>query len=99
MEKGGVVYILTNQSNSTLYVGATSDLYPRIVEHREKKYPRSFTARYNISKLVYYGAHPTITEAIDREKQLKGGSRKKKVDLINSANPELKDLFDDISKW
>ncbi|WP_424964144.1 GIY-YIG nuclease family protein [Ekhidna sp.] len=99
MERGGVVYILTNRSNTTLYVGATSDLYPRIVEHREKKYPGSFTARYNISKLVYYEALPTITEAIDREKQLKGGSRKKKEDLINSVNPKWRDLFDDISRW
>ena len=99
MERGGVTYILTNESNSTLYVGATSDLYARVIDHRDKKYTRSFTARYNISKLVYYEAHPTIIEAIDREKQLKGGSRKKKEDLINSINPEWKDLFDDISKW
>ena len=99
MEKGGCLYILTNQSNSTLYVGITSNLYPRIVEHREKKYPRSFTARYNLSKLVYYEPHPSIAEAIAREKQLKGGSRKKKEDLINSLNPEWRDLFDDISRW
>ncbi|MEQ8629523.1 GIY-YIG nuclease family protein [Ekhidna sp.] len=99
MEKGGCVYILTNKSNTTLYVGVTSDLHPRIIEHREKKYPRSFTARYNISKLVYYEAHPTIIEAIDREKQLKGGSGKKKEDLINSINPKWRDLFDDISRW
>ena len=99
MEKGGAVYILTNQTNTTLYIGVTSDLYSRIVEHREKKYPRSFTARYNLNKLVYYEGYHSIEEAIAREKQLKAGARKKKEDLIHSMNPEWKDLFEEISKW
>jgi putative endonuclease len=99
MEKGGAIYILTNKSNTTLYVGVTSDLYSRIVEHKEKKYPKSFTARYNLNKLVYYETYHSIEEAIAREKQLKAGSRKKKEDLITSMNPEWKYLFDEISKW
>ncbi|WP_370088688.1 GIY-YIG nuclease family protein [Ekhidna sp.] len=99
MEKGGAVYILTNQSNSTLYVGVTSDLYTRITNHKEKKEPKSFTARYNLNKLVYYESFHSIEEAIAREKQLKGGSRKKKEDLINSVNPKWNDLFDEVAEW
>ncbi len=99
MVKGGCVYILTNHHNTTLYVGVTSNLYARIVQHREKKHPYSFSARYNLNKLVYYEAHSSIVEAIDREKQLKAGSRKKKLDLINSINSEWNDLFDEVAKW
>ncbi|MEO1256122.1 MAG: GIY-YIG nuclease family protein [Bacteroidota bacterium] len=99
MEKGGAIYILTNKWNTTLYVGVTSDLYSRVVDHKEKKDKKSFTARYNLSKLVYYETYFSIEEAISREKQLKGGSRKKKEDLINAVNPEWRDLFGDISEW
>ncbi|WP_258098677.1 GIY-YIG nuclease family protein [Marinoscillum pacificum] len=99
MVKGGVVYILTNHHHTTLYIGVTSDLYSRIMEHRLKSNPTSFTARYNLNKLVYYEALATIEEAIAREKQLKAGSRKKKVDLINSINPDWRDLFEEVSKW
>jgi putative endonuclease len=88
----GFIYILTNISNSVLYTGVTSDLKERISQHKSKKHPDSFSAKYNISKLVYYERFDSIGEAIKREKQVKGGSRKKKVDLITRMNPEWGDL-------
>jgi len=88
----GIVYIMTNENNTVLYTGVTSDLKDRIKKHKNKKHPGSFTARYNLEKLVYYEQIDTIGDAIKREKQIKGGSRKKKTDLINSMNPEWKDL-------
>ena len=96
MERGGYVYIMTNSSNAVLYVGVTSNLHARIAEHKDKIYPRSFTSRYNICKLVYYEGFYSIEEAIAREKQLKGGSRKKKIDLIKGMNPLFMDLFDSL---
>lgn len=99
MERGGCVYILTSKTHSTLYVGVTSNLPTRIVEHREKRYPRSFTARYNVNKLVYYEVFPSIVEAIAREDQLKAGSRQKKVDLINGLNPDWSDLYEEVQGW
>jgi putative endonuclease len=99
MKKGGCVYIMTNQHNTTLYVGVTSKLFIRMTEHRDKKYPKSFTARYNLNKLVYYEVFHSIREAIAREKQLKAGSRKAKEKLIQSLNPDWKDLFEEISTW
>ena len=98
--KGGVVYILTNKNNTTLYVGVTSDLITRVTQHKEKFYKSSFTARYNLMKLVYFETFHSIEEAIQREKQLKAGSRKKKEVLINSINPEWNDLFPGIlEQW
>lgn len=88
----GVVYILTNKNNSVLYVGVTSDLKERIVQHKLKRHPDSFSARYSLNKLVYFEWFDTIGEAIIKEKKIKGGSRKKKLDLINSTNPKWKDL-------
>lgn len=79
MERGGVVYILTNFTQTTLYVGVTSDLLFRIKEHKEKLYPTSFTAKYNIDKLVYYFFFSSIEEAINEEKRIKAGSRVKKL--------------------
>jgi len=99
MEKGGCVYILTNKRHTTLYTGSTDDLLRRMVEHRDRVYPKSFTARYNVFKLVYFEAFHTIVEAIERERQIKAGSRAKKIKLINSINPEWKDLFDVIENW
>ena len=99
MIHGGCVYIMTNKHHTTLYIGVTSNLLSRISEHREGVYPKSFTARYNLHKLVYYESFSSITEAIDREKQLKGGSRQKKIDLINAMNPIWKDLYEDIKDW
>ena len=99
MQKGGCAYIMANLRKATLYVGVTSELYSRVVEHRENKYPKRFTARYNLNKLVYYEVFHSIEESIAREKQIKGGSRKAKEKLIQSINPEWKDLFDVVSKW
>jgi putative endonuclease len=88
----GFVYIMTTVNNSVLYTGVTSDLKGRIAQHKSKKYPDSFSAKYNVKKLIYFEALDSIGEAIKREKQIKGGSRKKKVDLVNSINPEWNDL-------
>ena len=89
----GYAYIVTNRHNTTLYVGVTSQLQGRSEKHRVKFYAKSFSARYNVNKLVYYEEFPTMSEAIAREKQLKAGSRKKKIALINKFNPEWKDLM------
>ena len=99
MERGGFIYIMTNDNNTTLYIGVSSNLIARVLEHRNNKYPHSFTARYNLHKLVYFEIIPTIEEAIVREKQLKAGNRQKKIALIEGQNPNWEDLFDEISKW
>jgi putative endonuclease len=99
MVHGGCVYIVVNKNHTVFYTGVTSDLYSRIVEHREKLNPSSFTSRYNIHKLVYYESFYSIDEAIDHEKQIKKYSRFKKVQLVNSLNPEWNDLFEEVSKW
>ena len=88
----GFVYIMANNNNSVLYTGVTSDLKDRVLQHKTKKYAGSFTAKYNICKLVYFESCETIGEAIKREKQIKSGSRNKKVALINERNPEWDDL-------
>ena len=88
------VYIMTNKLNSVLYIGVTNDLTRRVYEHKSKVEPNSFTAKYNVDKLVYFESTNSIESAIAREKQLKGGSRKKKIDLINSANPDWNDLYE-----
>lgn len=94
--KAGFVYIHTNKNHTTLYVGVTSQIVQRIKQHKEKKYPRSFTARYNLDKLVYYEVLRSMTEAIAREKQIKAGSRAKKVALIESVNAEWRDLYGEV---
>lgn len=88
------VYILTNKNRTVLYTGVTSNLMERVIQHKEKSNPKSFTACYNIDHLVYYEQFFDIGEAIEREKQIKAGSRQKKLDLINEFNPEWRDLFD-----
>lgn len=90
---------MTNIGNTVLYTGVTSDLFSRVMEHKAEKYLNSFTSRYNVKKLVYYEVFPSIEEAIDREKQIKGGSRKNKEKLITAMNPEWRDLFEDIKNW
>ncbi len=94
MERGGCIYILTNFTHNVLYIGVTSDLYSRIIEHNEKLYPTSFSAKYNCNKLVYYEQFSNIEEAIGKEKQLKNWKRAWKINLINSTNPEWIDLFE-----
>ena len=88
------VYIMTNKLNTVLYVGVTNDLMRRVYEHKSKLDPNSFTAKYNLNKLVYFESTNSVESAISREKQLKSGSRKKKIDLINSVNPDWNDLYE-----
>jgi putative endonuclease len=98
VDKVYCVCILTNQRNTVLYTGVTGDLGARVYQHREKLLP-GFTNRYNVSKLVYYEAGYDASGAIAavaREKQIKAGSRQKKIDLINGFNPEWRDLYDDL---
>jgi len=94
--KPGFIYIVTNKYNNTLYIGVTSNLPKRILEHIEKRYENSFSARYNLNKLVYYEQFQMIGDAIAREKQLKAGSRATKLNLIKEFNPLWNDLFDEI---
>ena len=94
MLSGGWVYILTNRHHTVLYTGVTSNLEARIEQHKQKLYPNSFTARYNVDKLVYFKFYHSIIEAIAEEKRIKGGSRKKKISMITSINPEWKELHD-----
>jgi len=86
---------MANKINTVLYTGVTSNLPRRIYEHKNKVV-EGFTKRYNITKLVYYEIFDDPETAIRREKQIKSGSRKKKVDLIMSMNPEFNDLSDSI---
>ena len=88
------VYIMTNQYNKVLYTGVTSNVFKRVSEHKEKLIG-GFTSRYNVTKLVYYEEFETMPEAIAREKQIKGGSRQKKIDLIKGKNPGWEDLYDE----
>lgn len=92
MKKGGAVYILSNKNDTVLYTGVTSDIVKRLYQHRTGEYKMSFTSRYAVTKLVYYEVFHLIEDAIAREKQIKGGSRKKKEDLIISMNPNWNDL-------
>jgi len=99
MERGGAIYIMTNVNKTTLYIGVTSDLFSRILEHKQHKYPKSFTSKYNLEICIYYEAFSTIEEAIGREKELKKWRREKKDALINSLNPTWMDLWEDIKNW
>ncbi len=94
VEKEYCVYIMTNSHNTVLYTGVTNNIQRRVVEHRSKK-GSSFTARYHLTKLVYFETTSDINAAISREKQIKAGSRQKKIDLINSINQDWKDLYDE----
>jgi putative endonuclease len=94
MERQYCVYILTNRRNSVLYTGVTSDLKRRVWQHREKLVP-GFTQRYNVFKLVFYGVTDDVNAAIAREKQIKAGTRQKKINLIEAMNPEWRDLYED----
>lgn len=88
-------YILFNKKNGTLYVGVTSDLVKRVYQHKNKVV-EGFTKKYDIDKLGYYEVFDNIETAIEREKQLKAGNRKKKIDLIVKNNPEWTDLYYEI---
>lgn len=99
MIRGGSVYIMASQRNGTLYVGVTSRLVQRVLEHKERIYPKSFTAKYGCNILVYYQTFNGIEEAIAEEKRIKGGSRSKKLKLIEGINPEWNDLWEIIKNW
>jgi putative endonuclease len=89
------IYIMTNKNNTVLYTGVTNNLQRRVYEHKEKLI-EGFTKKYNVVKLVYYEIFEDPENAITREKQIKAGSRQKKLDLINSMNQEWKDLYDEL---
>lgn len=87
------IYIITNQYNTVLYTGVTNDLIRRVYEHKEKLIA-GFTKKYNVNKLVYYEIFTDINNAIAQEKQIKAGSRQKKIDLVNSMNAQWCDLYE-----
>ncbi len=90
------VYLMTNAHNTVIYCGVTNNLARRVYEHKNGL-GGIFTKKYNVDKLVYYEVGDNVHAALAREKQIKGGSRKKKIDLVNSVNPEWIDLFDEIA--
>ena len=95
MDRQYYVYIMTNKHNTVLYTGMTNDLSRRVHEHKEGL-GGSFTAKYRIKKLVYYETTDDVNAAIAREKQIKAGSRSKKIDLVNGINPEWRDLYEEL---
>ncbi len=95
MPRQPAVYILTNKPNGTLYTGVTSNLPGRIWQHKNKS-TKGFSAKYNLTKLVYFEIFEQMYDAISREKQIKAGSRMAKLKLVESTNPEWRDLYTDI---
>jgi len=93
MKKFGYVYILTNSGKTVLYTGVTSNIVGRVWEHKNKIY-KGFSSRYNVDILVYYEKIDRIVDAIAREKQIKAGSRAKKIELIEGMNPNWEDLYE-----
>ena len=87
------VYILASDTNVTLYTGVTRDLVRRVYEHKHHADPKSFTAQYRVTKLVYYEQTTDVEAAIAREKQIKGYRRAKKNALVNQMNPKWEDLY------
>ena len=90
------VYILTNNNNTVLYTGVTNDLIRRVYEHKQHSDPNSFTAKYDVTRLVYFDSTPDVRSAIEREKQIKGWNRRRKNELISAMNPTWKDLYDSL---
>jgi len=97
--KPGFIYILTNKNNTTLYTGVTANLVQRVKQHQDKTNKKSFTAKYNLNKLVYYESFQMIGDAIAREKQIKAGSRAKKIELIERINPNWDDLTENVKRY
>ena len=93
--KNYYIYIMANKTNTTIYIGVTSDIIKRVWEHKNKLVG-GFTKRYNVNKLVYYEETTDVNSAITREKQLKGWNRAKKNKLIESTNPNWDDLYDGV---
>ena len=96
MEQKGYISLMSNKTNTVIYTGVTSDLVKRVYQHKAKT-ADGFTKKYNVVKLVYYEIFEDIKEAIRREKLIKSGSRKKKIKLIESINPEWIDLYNEIA--
>jgi len=96
MEEQAYIYFMSNRYNKVLYVGITSYLIKRVWEHKNKVVD-GFTKRYNLYKLVYYEIYDDIETAINREKQIKSWSRRKKAELINALNPSWDDLYEKLS--
>ena len=94
--KGGWVYIMANRRNGVLYVGVTADLAKRAWQHRQGL-AEGFTDRYGVTRLVWYGRHERIEDAIQREKNIKHWPRKWKVDLIEGMNVEWRDLYEELN--
>ena len=92
MKRQYFVYILTNRNNTVLYTGMTNDLDRRVSEHKTKV-NQGFTSRYNVSKLVFYEVFEKVEDAKLRERQIKAGSRRRKIDLIAGMNPGWEDLY------
>ena len=95
MQTNSYIYILTNEYNSVLYIGVTSDLMKRVWEHKNKVV-KGFSKTYGLNKLVYYEVIDSIELAIAREKQLKRWHRDWKLNLITESNPEFKDLYESV---
>ena len=95
MKKQPAVYIMANRRNGTLYTGVTSNLPQRTWQHRTGVIG-GFTKRYGCKMLVWYELHSTMADAIAREKQIKAGSRKKKLELIEGLNPKWRDLYEEL---
>lgn len=99
MERGGCIYIMTNDFNNVYYIGVTSDLRNRVWQHKNNIYQNSFTSKYKCYKLVYYLFFPNIEETIGEEKRIKGGNRQQKIELVEKLNPIWTDLFDTLDEY
>jgi len=95
MKKEYYIYLLTNKGLNVVYTGVTSNLIRRVYEHKNKMVD-GFTKKYNVDRLIYFETYSEITDAIQREKQIKGWIRKKKDELINQMNPEWRDLYEEL---
>ncbi len=91
------VYILANNTNTTLYTGVTNNLLRRVYEHRNNTLPNSFTARYTVHKLVFFEETSDVRSAIEREKQIKSWNRKRQNKLIELNNPQWRDLYPELT--
>ena len=95
MKQGGFVYIMASHKMGTLYIGSTSDLMARILQHRDKTY-KGFTSKYSVDKLVYYEWHDKLTDMVNRERQMKSWKRNWKLKVIIDFNPGWVDLTEDV---
>ena len=96
MKNGGYVYIMASGRMGTIYIGSSSDLIGRVFEHKNKVYPKSFTAKYNCDKLVYFEYHERLDDMVLRERRLKEWPRNWKIKLIIDKNPNWHDLYPEL---